>query len=297
MQRYCFLLFLGLLPLFATAQNGAIGYDFDRPELLAKLPNVLNEISGLSLSPQPDELLAVEDESGKFYRLQLATGRVLGATEFWKDGDYEGIEAVGNDVWVVKSTGTLYRIRRPGLATQEVTKFNGFLEEDNNVEGLTHDQSSNRLLLVCKSYAAGFMEVRSVFAFDLGTETFVKEPVFSVGRMGMRAFLASCPQTSKHDKLVDFINERENYELSPSAIAIHPKTGEVFITSSVGKIMVVLSPSGKISHVRKLEKDFFAQPEGMVFTPDGTLYISTEAKDGEPARIFRLPYQPGFEGM
>jgi uncharacterized protein YjiK len=281
----------------AHTQSSGIGYDFDQPELLANLPKALNEISGLSLSPQSGEILAVEDENGKFYRLSLSTGRVLGSTTFWKDGDYEGLEAVGDDIWVVKSTGTLYRIRRPGLASQEVTKFNGFLEEENNVEGLTYDPATNRLLLVCKAHAAGFLEVRSVFAFDLSTETLLKTPVYSVGRLGMRAFLAGCPQAKKHQKLVAFINERKNYELAPSAIAIHPKTGQVFITSSVGKILVVLGQDGKIQHVRKLDKDYFAQPEGLVFTSDGTLYISTEAKDGEPARIYRLPYKPGFEGM
>lgn len=295
-RNYLILLFL-LLPFMAHAQHSAIGYDFEQPELLVKLPKTLNEISGLSLSSQPDEILAVEDENGKFYRISLSTGRLMGSTEFWKDGDYEGIEAVGNDIWVVKSTGTLYRVSRPGLANQEVTKFNGFLEQDNNVEGLAYDTNNNRLLLVCKSYVEGFEEVRSVFAFELATETLRKKPVYSISRKQMSNFLDACPETKKHKKLVAFINERKNYELAPSAIAIHPKTGQVFITSSVGKILVVLGSNGKIQHVRKLDKDYFAQPEGLVFTPDGTLYISTEAKGDEPARIYRLPYQPGFVGM
>ncbi|MEM9835341.1 MAG: SdiA-regulated domain-containing protein [Bacteroidota bacterium] len=292
------ILLLGSALTKLGAQSGtAIGYDFEQPELLARLPAVLKEISGLSHSDRPNELLAVQDEKGKVFRISTTTGRVVGATEFWKDGDYEGIELVGDDIWVVKSTGTLYRIRNIGTPGQEVTKFNGFLEKENDVEGLAYDAKAQRLLLVCKSHSLGTTEVRSVFSFDLNTRKFLPRPVFSIGRLAMSAYLAQCPKTRKHSKIVSFIDEKEKYELGPSAIAIHPITQQIFVASSPGKLIIVLSPNGKILHVRKLDKDYFPQPEGLLFAADGTLFISTEAKGGADARIYRLPYQPGFSGL
>ncbi|MEM9259998.1 MAG: hypothetical protein AAGA62_10150, partial [Bacteroidota bacterium] len=99
------------------------------------------------------------------------------------------------------------------------------------------------------------------------------------------------------DKIVSFVNDREQYELGPSAIAIHPLTNQVFLTSSVGRLLLILSATGEIQHVRRLDKDFFPQPEGLAFMPDGTLLISTEAKKGAPARVYRLSYQPNFSGL
>jgi len=299
MKRAVLALLLSLPWVVARGQTGEppVGYDFDQPQLVANLPHKLREISGLGLTANGTELLAVQDELGKFFRLRSSDGKVLGETSFWKDADYEGIEFVNGDVWIVKSTGTLYRVRRPGQANQEVTKFNGPLSSENDVEGLGYDPAENRLLLACKSHVAASIEVRSIFAFDLASETFGPRPVFSIGRFAMQAYLNKCPKTRKHHKITAFINEREKYELGPSAVAVHPRTGQIFVTSSPGKLIIVLTRDGKIQHVRKLDKDFFPQPEGMVFHPDGTLYISTESKDDDPARIYRLPYQPGFSGL
>ncbi|MEL6358144.1 MAG: SdiA-regulated domain-containing protein, partial [Bacteroidota bacterium] len=109
--------------------------------------------------------------------------------------------------------------------------------------------------------------------------------------------LAQCPKSRKHDKIVSFIYDQGGYALGPSAIAIHPKSGQLFVTSSAGRLIVILSQQGEIHHIRRLDKDFFPQPEGLAFAPDGTLYISTEAKHGAPARIYQVAYQPGFTGL
>lgn len=282
----------------ASGQSAApIGYDLEHPELLAEMPKELKEISGLSLSPRNNELLAVQDEDGMFFRLDIRNGQLLGATEFWKDGDYEGIEAVGEDIWIVKNTGTLYQIANPGTTQQEVTKYNGFLTEENDVEGLAYDQANNRLLLSCKSHYSGLKETRSVFAFELATKQFMAKPVFNIGREDIGNYMSNCPQTKRHEKIIKFITDKEDFRLGPSAIAIHPITGRIFIASSAGKLLIILLPDGRIEHVRRFDKDSFPQPEGMAFTPDGTLYISTEARDDEPAKIYRLPYQVGFTGM
>ncbi|PHI19427.1 hypothetical protein CEQ90_12975 [Lewinellaceae bacterium SD302] len=302
MAKLLCLLFTVLIYYYSTTDIQAqapapVGYDFDHPTLLAKLPKKLKEISGLSLSPRNNELLAVQDEDGLFFRLDIRDGQLLGSTEFWKDGDYEGIEAVGEDIWIVKSTGTLYKITNPGTGGQEVTKYNGFLSEENDVEGLTYDRANNRLLLSCKSHYGGFTETRSVFSFDLATRQFKGRPVFTVGREALKDYLMQCPKSSRHEKIFEFVSEKKDFNLGPSAIGIHPITGRIFIASSAGKLILVLTPDGKVEHLRRLDKKIFPQPEGLAFTSDGTLYISTEARDDEPAKIYRLPYQPGFNGL
>lgn len=296
MQLLLLMILLVATPVFAQSIP-PVGFDFDHPTLLADMPDILEEISGLSGSPQEGEFLAIQDEDGEFFRLTLSDGRFLGSTKFHEDDDYEGIEAVGQDIWIVKSSGTLYRIRRPGLTDQEVTKFNGFLNRDNDVEGLAYDRRSNRLLLACKSRASENKEVRSVFAFDLKTNNFQTRPIYEITRSDMEAYLQNCPRTSRHQKILDFVVEKDDYELGPSAIAVHPITGQIFVVSSPGKLVIILDARGNIQHIRRLDKDIFPQPEGIMFLADGTMLMSTEAKGGDPGRVYRLPYQPGFDGL
>ena len=265
------LLFAGLAgtsPLGIGAQpaSAPFPYALDAPELLAAMPDELQEISGLAFDG--DYLLAIEDEHGVVYRLDAATGEVKDRIAFWEDGDYEGIALVGSDVWVTKSNGRLYRIRGAGTDGQEVTEFNNWLKGENDVEGLTYDPAGNRLLLACKDDPKGngmAKENRYVFAFDLATGELGKEAAYTIPRED---------------------------DFAPSSLAIHPQTGQLFLTSSVGKQLLVAKPGGGIETVRKLDKRYFPQPEGLCFSPDGTLYISTEARDGEPGRIYRLPLRP-----
>lgn len=286
------------LTLFAntilSGQSAAKAYDYASPKLIGELPAELDEISGLSLAPgHRKELLAVQDEQGKIFRINAKTGGLLWAVNFWKDGDYEAIEAVGDDVWVAKSTGTLYHVTNAGKPSQNVEKYNSFLSGENDVEGLAYDPARNRLLLACKKDAkddGNDKNGRYIYAFDLATKTLGQNPVYAIEREAVKNFLAKCEKTTEHEKLCDFFITRDEYDLAPSAIAVHPKTGQLFITSSVGKVLMVLNPDGQIDHLQRLNKKLFAQPEGMAFEPDGTLYISTEKKKQAHARVYRLAY-------
>jgi uncharacterized protein YjiK len=291
-----FLLFALLLLSFTdiAAQSAARNYDYDRPQLVGNMPAELNEISGLSVAPgHRDELLAVQDEEGKLYRINARTGGLLWAVTFWKDGDYEAIEAVGEDIWVAKSTGTLYRVTRAGQPDQNVDKYNTELTGDNDVEGLTYDKSRNRLLLACKRDAAddGYdKDGRYIYAFDLATHKLSDKPVYAIEREAVKKYLATCEKTTEHEQLCDFFLDRDEYDLAPSAIAVHPMTGQLFITSSVGKVLMVLNADGQIDHLQRLDKKLYPQPEGLAFDDDGTLFICTEKKKEDHARVYRLPY-------
>ena len=265
-----FLPFLLLSALLATCApaplSGQFPYRLDAPELVAELPDELEEISGLCLDGE--DLLAIEDEHGIVYRLNAADGRIKERIPFWDDGDYEGITLVGRDIWVTKSNGRLYRIRTDGIAEPDVKEFNTWMKGENDVEGLTYDPAGNRLLLACKDDPKDngmAKENRYIFAFDLATEKLGEEAAYTLPRED---------------------------DFAPSSLAIHPASGLLYLTSSVGKQLMVARPDGSIETVRKLDRTYFPQPEGICFAADGTLYLSTEARDGEPGRIYRLPLAP-----
>ncbi len=239
-------------------------YDLDHPELLAEMPEILGEISGLGM--HGDELFAIQDEDGILFRLSTADGSVRGQYAFWGEGDYEGVEVVGDAVWVTKSNGRLYEILGYGTEDQEVNEYNTWLNGDNDVEGLAYDAANHRLLLACKDDPKGNgldKANRYIFAFDLATRKLGEEAVFSIPRED---------------------------DFAPSSLAIHPLTGQLFLTSSVGNQLLVARADGTIETVKLLDKQWFPQPEGLTFAPDGTLYLSTEARYGAPGRIYRLPY-------
>ncbi len=260
-----------------------LGYDLTAPNKRLKLSKKLEEISGLSLSRDGQTLIAVEDENGKIYILDKKTGEIQEDFNFWKPGDYEGVEVVGSNIYVLKSSGTIYRVTKPGKKNQNVEKFNGFLDSDNDVEGLAYDPIKHRLLLACKAKAGkgqAFQGKKSIYAFDLNTLTLQPEPAFVISIADIHAYLDTAPAIRKLNKLAEMFQPGTELTFAPSAVAIHPITGDIFILSSVGKVLMVINSSGQLQHIEKLRKEVHSQPEGLCFDPDGTLYIANEGKGG-----------------
>lgn len=259
------------------------------------MPPKLLEISGIGLTSDGQNLVAVQDENGIIFTLDKKTGTVLNELEFWKDGDYEGAEMVGKDIYVVKSTGTIYRIADAGDPEQKVEKFNFFLDKENDVEGLCYDPTRNCLLLACKAKAGHgdrYNRKKGIYAFHLDRLTIDTIPVFTFSMDDILAYLETKPKINRLDKIIEFFDpSSDELPFSPSGIAIHPLTGDVYISSAVGKLLLITDRSGKVLHIEKLRKSIHPQPEGICFDTNGDLYIANEGKN-EEAKVYRFNYKP-----
>ena len=64
--------------------------------------------------------------------------------------------------------------------------------------------------------------------------------------------------------------------LKPSGIAIHPVSGDLYLLSTVPQLLLILSATGRIISVNRLNPELFEQPEGIAFDEYQNLYISNE---------------------
>ena len=269
-------------------------YSLNDPDKTLEMPGRLDEISGLSIAADDDELLAVQDEKGIIFTIDKKKGDVEAEDEFWKGGDFEGIELVKGIVYVVNSSGTIFEIRRLGKSDQKVVKHNTFLKRINDIEGLGFDPQSQQLLVACKGRPAtgnsieDFRLKKCIYRFDLQSKRLDSIPAYTIALKDVRAYLKKCKDSEKLEKLKAYFSpDKANLTFNPSAIAVHPINGHVYILSSVGKLLFVLAKNGKILHIEKLSKKKHPQPEGIAFDESGDLYISNEAKGGK-AVIYRF---------
>lgn len=268
-------------------------YHINEPDTTFRMPASLLEISGIALSQDGTKILAQNDEDGAVFVLDKASGEILNRFSFGKPGDYEDIEVVGDRVYVVKSNSNLFEIRHLGTPEQETIKHSSFLTKDYDVEGLCYDPRTHSLLLACKGIAgeeALYEGNKAIYRFRLETEHMEAVPPYLINLDAVSTFLEHNPDLNRIEKLVDFFDpESDERGFSPSAIAIHPISGHFYITSSVGKVLLVMDQGGIILHVEKLDKSVHPQPEGLFFDADGTLYLSSEGKKSY-GRIHRFRY-------
>lgn len=267
-------------------------YKLDEPTVTIELPKKLTEISGLGINETGTHLYAVQDEEGKIFKINLENQKVEKEIEFHKDGDYEGIELVKESVFVVKSSGTIYEVKNCGEKNQEVIKHKFELNKNSDVEGLGYDPIDKRLLLSCKGKVGKGDEFdfkKGIYGLDLATMKLEENPAYTISLDSVTQFLSTNTALEKMDKLIKLFKPEEEFIFGPSGIAVHPKTGDVYVLSSVGKLLVILTHSGTIKHMVKLKKKVHEQPEGITFDQDGTLYISNEGKAGK-GKIYKFVF-------
>ncbi|MBC8053475.1 MAG: SdiA-regulated domain-containing protein [Sphingobacteriaceae bacterium] len=258
---------------------------------LYAVPKELMEISGISFVSN-DTLVAIQDEEGLLYFYDLTKEEIIKKYEFWKGKDYEDLAVVGNDLWIVNSSGALYELKNFKAGPSKPNVFKTVLKEDNNIEGLALDKRNNRLLLAVKDLSIdGDESEKDIYAFDLKSKTLNEKPVYSIRHADIENFF-------KGDKIEEFSkkilkavgNQNLNEVFRTSALAFHPKTNELYVLSSLNNIIAVLNPQGKIIRVLELDGKEFIQPEGLAFTSDGRLFVSNEGK-GKLANIIELKYE------
>jgi hypothetical protein len=104
--------------------NAVLPYHLDSPDTTFYLSEELREISGLSLSPSPSKLSALQDEIGQLYLLHKNSGKADPPFVFKQDGgDFEGLEWKGDTAYAVRSKGTIYEIIHPGSEGELVLKY------------------------------------------------------------------------------------------------------------------------------------------------------------------------------
>lgn len=254
----------------ADPEELPIPYRLGAPDARLPLPAALQEISGLTVLPS-GRLGAVQDEVGVIFEVDPATGSIVDRLRFAGSGDYEGIALVPDEaVWVLRSDGDLYRVARDSAGAPQTRKVETILRGRNDTEGLVFDAARNRLLIAAKEWPGPDLgDVRAVYAFDLATETVDPTPVVLLDR--------------------DAVDGVDNFR--PSALAIHPATGELYVLSSVRKAIAVVGAGGRLRAVVPIPVDVAPQPEGLAFFPDGTLFVASEGPIGAGLLLRYAPVQ------
>jgi uncharacterized protein YjiK len=238
-------------------------YNFSSP-VVVKLPQELDEISGIAYYAKDTSLFAIIDEGGDIYKFPLKDPKKLRKWKFDKKRDYEDIVLQDSTFYILESNGDLNKLSfRNNQFMNERFEIGKVSAGENEFESLYASPDSSYLVIMCKDCPEDSKKTLSTYAYHYGDSAnqFQKHIVYDISTL--------------HQKLG--IEKR----LHPSAAAINPITRDIYIVSSIQKILLVLNSKGEFKTFYKLNPGIYKQPEGIAFTPNGDLIISNEfAEDG-----------------
>jgi len=276
-KNYLLLLLLFLLP-YCSANTGAKptvppGYSWHQARAVI-LEKGLNEISGLDYEKKLQAFISINDEKGKVYIIDTTAFRIREEIKFGAKGDYEECIVVNDRWYVLRSDGHLYEMTYDAAGVKDIEEFI-YEGKTTEFEAMYWDKARDRIVLIVKNAKKDHQEETTYgYAFDRSHKQFVAAPVFQVrwadiaaaGKIKINAF-------------------------HPSAAAIHPVTGELYVLASIEKLLVVLDAQTlAVKGVYFLDPKLCRQAEGLAFDPVGNMYISNEAADAQP-NIVVFPYQ------
>jgi uncharacterized protein YjiK len=260
------------------SDTGGFKYDLKNPNHTWRLPDQLVEVSG-NAWVDADHLILIEDLHPDLYLVKLGDKtatleKTIPFAEQEKDKvDIEDVAYIDNTVYALWSHGVLFKITN-WQSKPQVEKMNTGLTKDNNTEGLCYDPVSKELLIACKDDAGiedDKKSAKAVYQFDIGKQKLVTPPFMVIHKKDFESLAG--------DKI----------SFNPSAIAVHPVTHDIYILSTRdNKGMAIFSHDGVLKSYQTIEKELMPQPEGICFSPQGKLYISSEGKKGEPGNLFEF---------
>src|SRR5690606_16203209 len=133
----------------------------------------------------------------------------------------------------------------------------------------TFDKENNRLLLVPKDKDLKSTDVLGIYAFNLDTKQIEKNPIFQIKN--------SDPIFENKKKKDD---KKDSNSIHPADIAINPLNGNIYIVEGKKPQVLIMDSKGKTITLHNLIQKTFNQPEGIIFSPEGVMYISNEGKNG-----------------
>ncbi len=228
-----------------------------------ELPSILDEISGI-VWLEDGRIACIQDEVGIVFFYNLETKKLDGQVKFAGDGDYEGLALMGENMYVVRSDGEIFELCNFLGDAPSFNQYDLPLSEKNNIETLLADQKNNRLLIMAKDHEPFDNDGRGIYGYDLETKTLLGKPVLLL-------------------TTTDVEIQKTLKKIRPSDIAVHPKTNEIYVLQGTKPRILIVSPKGVVKKEYPLNNKVFYQPEGITFSPDGTLYISNEATGGVPS--------------
>ena len=141
-------------------------YDFSHPNVV-KLPQELDEISGIVYYPKDTSVFAIIDEGGEIFKIPLKDAGNFSQWNFDKKKDYEDIVLRDSTFYILVSNGTIEQLTfKDNKFAAQHFKMGDISAAENEFESLYLSQEDSSLIILCKDCVEDSKKTLTEFSFN-----------------------------------------------------------------------------------------------------------------------------------
>jgi len=268
-------------------------FDLTTPESISNLPMGVMPFSDVTPFDST-HLACIYSESGEVAFFDFTTNTVSLNLALGSKYKFIDVSKIDSTLILLDSESQVHFLNPPYDSTSFVNSE--FLKENFTTSGICLHPSTKRLFLLgeMQEQETGIFAA-PLFSFNLNKNKFKEVPLFEVNSSAIESFAYSNNLVLPFSKIDAKGDTVQGIDFVPSAIAIHPKTNEIYILSSKDNSLVVYNQFGSIVNYTVLDKSIFNRPTAMTFQENGDLLI-TNSSLMHPS-IVKLKWNKLFQTM
>jgi hypothetical protein len=246
-------------------------FDLIHPSEINILPMGVSSFSDLTLMDS-SHLVGIEPISGNVVFLDINNYSISSQLSLGSDFRFQAISRIDSTLILMDSENKVHFLVPP-------YDINSFVSSNETIEnfhssGICLHESTKRLFLISEVQEKEEGQFSSyLYAFNLNKNKLSDEPLFEINLTDIETFAIKNNLSLPTTIVSNSGDTIQGLDLNPSAIAVHPKTNEIYILSS-DRSLIVYNQFGEVVNFTLLDASIFSKPTGMTFQENGDLLIS-----------------------
>jgi hypothetical protein len=247
-------------------------FDLQHPNSVQTLPMGIQPFSDVALLDST-HLLGLNQESGMMFVYDLNDHSVVPFPLWDMESKISNISTLDSTLLLVDDAKHIHFLSSP-YDSSSLTTLN-LENEQFDPTSVCYHKETNRLFLIASNEerTVGYSN-SSIYAYNLNQRKLNAQPLFSISGEDIEAFAIQNNLMIPHSDISIMDDTLESMNFTPTAIAVHPKTNEIYILSGSDHSLVVFNQFGKIVNFTTLDKNTFSHPSAMTFKKNGDLLIT-----------------------
>jgi hypothetical protein len=258
-------------------------FDLVHPESVTNLPMGVNAFTDFVIMDST-HLICLDDQIGGVLVYDMVSNKSQGYLPTGIDSKITEVTKIDSTIILVDDRMDLHFLLPPYDSTSITTE--SLREKSWISSGMCLHEQTKRLFFVAESDIENEVQNHLIYTFNLNQRKLSERPLFEIKPEDIELFAISNNITLPSNRLDENGDTVDVFSFKPDVIAVHPKTNEIYVLSTIDRSLAVYNQFGQVVNFTILNEELFSQPKAMTFFPNGDLLLTnSDLKNPSVVRV------------